>query len=68
VKILGEAGLGVFAAPDVIEKEVRQRYRVKVVGRTKEIRQRFYAISVERKIRHPAVLAICEVARKHIFA
>jgi len=68
VKILGEAALGVFAAPDVIEKEVRKRYRVKVVGHTKEIRQRFYAISVERKIRHPAVLAICEVARKHIFA
>ena len=68
VKILGEAALGVFAAPDVIEKEIRQRYRVQLVGRTKEIRQRFYAISVERKIRHPAVLAICEVARKHIFA
>jgi len=68
VKIFGEAELGVFAAPDVIEKEIRQRYRVQLVGRTKEIRQRFYAISIERKIRHPAVLAICEVARKHIFA
>jgi LysR family transcriptional activator of nhaA len=68
VKILGEAGLGVFAAPDVIEKEIRQRYRVQLLGRIEEIRQRFYAISVERKIRHPAVLAICEVARKHIFA
>jgi len=67
-KILGEAGLGVFAAPDVIEKEVRQRYKVHVVGRTTEIRQRFFAISVERKIRHPAVVAICEAARKNIFA
>ncbi len=51
-----------------VEKEIRQRYKVQVVGRAKEIRQRFYAISVERKIRHPAVVAICEVARKHIFA
>ncbi len=68
VKILGEAELGVFAAPDVIEQEIRQRYWVQLVGRIKEIRQRFYAISMERKIRHPAVLAICEVARKHIFA
>jgi LysR family transcriptional activator of nhaA len=67
-KIFGEAGLGVFAAPDVIEKEIRQRYKVHVVGRAKRIRQRFYAISLERKIRHPAVVAICEVARKHIFA
>jgi LysR family transcriptional activator of nhaA len=66
--VLGEAGLGVFAAPDVVEKEIRRRYKVQVVGRTEDIRQRFYAISVERKIRHPAVAAICEVARKHIFA
>jgi len=66
--VLGEAGLGVFVAPEVVEKEIRRRYKVQLVGRTEEIRQRFYAISVERKIRHPAVAAICEVARKHIFA
>jgi LysR family transcriptional activator of nhaA len=67
-QVLGEAGLGVFAAPDVVENEIRRRYKVQVVGRTKDVRQRFYAISVERKIKHPAVAAICEVARKHIFA
>ena len=67
-KDFGAAGLGVFAVPDVIEEETRQRYKVQLVGRAKEIRQRFYAISVERKIRHPAVVAICEVARKEIFA
>jgi len=66
--VFAEAGLGVFAAPDVIEDEIRARYRLHVVGRVKAIRQRFYAISVERKIRHPGVVAICEVARKHIFA
>jgi len=65
--VFGEAGLGVFAAPDVIEAEIRARYRVQVVGRVKAIRQRFYAISMERKIRHPGVAAICEIARKHIF-
>lgn len=67
-QVLGEAGLGVFAAPDVVAKEIQQRHRVKLLGRSKEIRQRFYAISVERKIRHPAVVAVCEAARKHIFA
>jgi len=66
-KIAAEAGHGVFAAPDVIEKEVRQRYGVQLIGRAKEVRQRFYAISVERKIRHPAVLAISEAARNDIF-
>ena len=52
----------------MIEKEVRQRYKVQLIGRAEEVRQRFYAISVERKIRHPAVVAISEAARKHIFA
>lgn len=67
-KIAGEAGLGVFATPDVVEKEVRQRYRVQVIGRDKSVRQRFYAISVERKIRHPAVVAIIDTAREQLFA
>jgi LysR family transcriptional regulator, transcriptional activator of nhaA len=67
-KVLGEAGIGVFAAPDVIEENVRRRYKVQIVGRAKNLRQRFYAISVERKLKHPAVLAICEAARKDIFA
>lgn len=66
--VFGEAGLGVFAAPDVLEEEIQRRYRVQLVGRAKEVRQRFYAISVERKIKHPAVAAICEVARKRIFS
>jgi LysR family transcriptional activator of nhaA len=66
--VLGEAGLGAFVAPDVVESEIRRRYKVQVVGRLGDLRQRFYAISVERKIRHPAVAAICEVARTHTFA
>jgi LysR family transcriptional regulator, transcriptional activator of nhaA len=65
--VLGEAGLGLFVAPDVLASEIRRRYKVQLVGRIKQIRQRFFAISVERKIRHPAVAAICEVARQRIF-
>jgi LysR family transcriptional activator of nhaA len=65
--VLGETGLGVIAAPDVIEKELRMRYGLQLVGRAQEIRQRFFAISVERKIKNPGVAAICEVARKKIF-
>ncbi len=56
-----------FAAPTVIEPEVRQNYHVRVVGRSGAVRQQFYAISVERKIKHPAVVALCEGARKDIF-
>ena len=67
-KQIAESGLGVIAAPDVVEKEILQRYQLQVVGRVKKLRQRFYAISLERKIRHPAVAAISEAARKDLFA
>ena len=66
-KDFGREGMGVFAAPTVIEAEVRRQYRVGVVGRSEAVRQQFYAISVERKIRHPAVAAVCEAARKDLF-
>ncbi len=66
-KALGEQGLGVFPTPTVIENEVRRRYRVQVVGRADDLRQQFYAISVERKITNPAVAAICDAARAKIF-
>jgi len=56
--VLGEKGLGVLAAPDVIATELRKRYALQLVGRAKDIRQRFFAISVERKIKPPAVSAI----------
>jgi LysR family transcriptional activator of nhaA len=66
--VLGAKALGVIAAPDVMEQELRQRYGLHLVGRAGGIRQRFFAISVERKIRHPAVTAICEAARNSVFA
>lgn len=68
LKVLGEVGLGVFAAPSLVEDEVRQRYGVRVVGRVPELVQRFYAISVERRLRHPGVVAVCEAARRDVFA
>jgi LysR family transcriptional regulator, transcriptional activator of nhaA len=68
MRVLGEAGLGVFAVPDVVEDDLQRRYRVSLVGRAPELRQRFYAISVERKLKHPAVVAICDASRKKIFA
>jgi LysR family transcriptional activator of nhaA len=67
VSVLGESGLGIFAAPEVIESELCKRYRVSVIGRAKRVRQRFFAISVEREIRHPGVAAICETARSDVF-
>ncbi len=65
--VFGQAGLGVFAAPDVIEKEVRRQYQVHVIGRLPEVRDRFYAVSVGRRLEHPAVAAISEAAREKLF-
>ena len=67
LKVFGQAGEGIFVAPTVIEKEVVQQYQVQVVGRTKDIKEKFYAISVERIIKHPAVAAISESAHQNLF-
>ena len=67
MKVFGATGSAIFPAPSVIEKEVVQQYKVRVVGRTDEVRERFYAISVERRLRHPAVVAISESARDRLF-
>ena len=67
LKIFGQAGDGVFAAPSVIEKEIKQQYNLSVIGRSHNVREQFYAISVERIIKHPAVAAIQEAATTFIF-
>jgi LysR family transcriptional activator of nhaA len=67
MKTFGQAGIGAFAAPSVIEREVQTQYGVRVVARVEPVRERFYAISVERRIKHPAVAAISEQARTRLF-
>ena len=66
LKVFGQSGAGLFAVPSAIEAEVRRQYGVRLVGRV-EVRERFYAFTVERKIKHPAVVAIIEAARREMF-
>ena len=63
----GEEGTGIFPSPTVFEEEFARRYHVQVVGRVKSVRQHFYAISVDRRLQHPAVLAIVTAARQEVF-
>jgi len=63
----GGAGEGIFPVPTILEKHLTRLHRVKVLGRTDAVRNRFYAISVERRLKHPAVVAICETARRELF-
>jgi LysR family transcriptional activator of nhaA len=67
LKAFGQAGEGIFPAPQAIEREIQAQYRVQVVGRTEAVIERFYAITVERRIKHPAVRAISDEARDRIF-
>ena len=66
MKAFGENGVGAFAAPSIIEAEVRRQYRVVPVGTVEGIRERVYAISAERRVKHPAAMAIAEHAREGI--
>jgi LysR family transcriptional activator of nhaA len=68
IKSFGQRGFGVFFMPTAIADEVCQNFGVQVIGQTDDVKHRFYAISAERKVSHPAVLAICEAARTCIFA
>jgi LysR family transcriptional activator of nhaA len=67
LKVFGQAGEGVFPAPLAIASEVQQQYGVCRIGDVDSIRERFYAISVERRLKHPAVLAISRFARDEFF-
>jgi LysR family transcriptional activator of nhaA len=68
MKAFGERGTGVFTSPSAVEQDVLDKYGVTVIGRAKELTERFYLISAERRIKHPAVSTITEAARSALFA
>jgi LysR family transcriptional activator of nhaA len=68
LKTFGQAGLGVFAAPSAIEREVVRQCQVRTIGKAGSARARFYALSMERKVRHPAVMQIMAGARGTLFS
>jgi LysR family transcriptional regulator, transcriptional activator of nhaA len=64
MKVFGQAGTGIFIIPTPIASEVAKQYGVRIIGSTEEVREQYYAISVERRISHPAVSAITQTARE----
>jgi LysR family transcriptional activator of nhaA len=68
IKTFGQEGMGIFVVPTTIEAEVCRQYHVKVVGRLEAIRERFFLISVERKLKQPVIASIAESARTKLFA
>jgi len=68
LKAFGQEGFGIFAVPSVIQDEVARQYSVTPIGVAEGIVERFYAISLERKIRNPAVEAVCIAAKSDLFS
>jgi len=63
----GQAGAGIFAAPTVIADHICEQYKVQAIGCIEPVVERLYAISTERKLTHPAILAISNAARVDVF-
>ena len=68
MKAFGREGRGIFMSASVLEAETRAQYGVEVIGRTDEMVEDFFAISVERRITHPCVAAITQAARGQLLS
>jgi LysR family transcriptional regulator, transcriptional activator of nhaA len=67
MQAFGQSGSGIFIAPSVIADEIKRQYAVELIGQTDAVAESFYAISVERKVKHPGIVAITEGARRELF-
>jgi LysR family transcriptional regulator, transcriptional activator of nhaA len=67
MKAFGQAGAGIFPTPAILDTEVQQQYRVRTLGTADEVVVKYYAITMERRITHPAVAAISQAARQSVF-
>jgi LysR family transcriptional regulator, transcriptional activator of nhaA len=63
LEVFGESGLGLFPVPSLIADTVIRQLNVRKIGVLKEIREKYYAITVERRVTHPAVAAICAASQ-----
>ncbi|MBY0446016.1 MAG: transcriptional activator NhaR [Burkholderiales bacterium] len=68
LKAFGKAGAGFFVVPTVLAHSICRDHQVEIYGTISELKEQFYAISVQRKLRHPAVIAVTEKARHELFA
>ena len=67
-KEFGRRGVGIFVGPTVLAHEIEKQFNVKTLGVATDVENEFFAISVERRISHPCVVAITQSARNDLFA
>ncbi|MFT5085600.1 MAG: LysR family transcriptional activator of nhaA [Lentisphaeria bacterium] len=63
MKSFGQAGCGIFTGPTIIEDIIVSQYKVNIVGRTDDIKERYFALSPERRIKHPCVIEIIKAIK-----
>jgi LysR family transcriptional activator of nhaA len=68
MKAFAQEGAGLFAAPTTIADYVCRQYAVEAVGRIPAVNEQLYAITPERRLRHPATVAVSEAAAREVFA
>lgn len=68
LKAFGQTGHGLFPGSTAMEKEICRQYQVQVVRRVDSIKQKFYAITVERRLKHPVVMALFDTARREVLS
>ncbi len=68
MKAFGQAGAGLFVAPTAIADDIREQYGVRALGRMDGVREQLYAITTERRLSHPATVAISIAAQRDVFA
>jgi LysR family transcriptional activator of nhaA len=68
LKSFGQAGSGFFAAPTAISASVMKQYGVKPVGRIESVKEQLYAITTERRHKHPAIIAVINTTQQEVFA
>jgi LysR family transcriptional regulator, transcriptional activator of nhaA len=66
IQVFGSGGMGLFPVLADIEHEIAEQYGLERVGEALGVREKFYAISVERTVKHPAVAAICGGAEREV--
>lgn len=64
MKLFAQAGYGVFCVPSSVEEHVKKQYQVELIGRTQDVRERFYLLSANRKKKHPVLEPLLEAANK----
>ena len=67
LKVFGQAGEGIFPIPTAIEERIKTQFGVQLVGRLPEVRDKFYAISAEKRVHHPSTLLLVKQARNKVF-